>query len=137
MVSTLRDLEVQAKTDRAAIERIQREAQQPLRLPSLPEISAAVFELTKSLTAEPTVARARLRRWLKDGEIRVVRTEDQKVFVRGGYFPLAIGAENENSPQSQGFGTAESNVRSGGAAGSSIYRVPWGNFAALGSLAAS
>lgn len=114
VVSTLRDLEVQAKTDRAAIERIQREAQQPLRLPSLPEISAAVFELTRSLTAAPTVARARLRRWLKDGEIRVARDPDQKVFVRGGYFPLAIGAENENSPQSQGFGTAESNVRSGG-----------------------
>jgi len=123
VVSTLRDLEVQAKTDRAAIERIQREAQQPLRLPSLAEISGAVLNLNKSLTADPAQARARLRRWLKDGEIRVARTPEQGVFVRGGYFPLAVASENENSRQSQGFGTAESNVRSGGPIGESFYPI--------------
>jgi len=123
VVATLRDLEVQAKTDRAAIERIQREAQEPLRLPSLAEISAAVQNLNKSLAGDPAQARARLRRWLKDGEIRVVRTPDQGVIVRGAYFPLAVAAENENSRQSQGFGTAESNVRSGGGVGMFISMI--------------
>jgi Arc/MetJ-type ribon-helix-helix transcriptional regulator len=47
VVSALRDLEAQAKAERAAIERLQREAQQPLRLPSLEEITRGAFGLEK------------------------------------------------------------------------------------------
>ncbi|MGN6108608.1 MAG: recombinase zinc beta ribbon domain-containing protein, partial [Kofleriaceae bacterium] len=116
IVATLRDLEVQAKTERAAIERIQREAQQPLCLPSPDEIVQAVYSFDAMLAGDAEVARARLRRWLRDGTLRVAKA-GKGFELRGGCFPLALVAENANlrNPKpEQGLGTPESNVRSGG-----------------------
>ncbi len=53
VVSTLRDLEAQAKAERAAIDRLHKEAQEPLRLPSIDEITAAVFRLDALLSGDP------------------------------------------------------------------------------------
>ncbi len=125
IVATLRDLEVQAKTDRAAIERIQREAAQPLRLPSPDEIVEAVFSFDAMLAGDAELGRARLRRWLKDGIVRVSKAPNG-FGVRGGCFPLAVVSENRNprNPKSeQELRTSESNVSSGGALGALIYRI--------------
>jgi hypothetical protein len=62
VVSTLRDLEVQAKADRAAIERLERAAREPLRLPSLGEITRGVFDMDRLLAGDVDQARVRLRR---------------------------------------------------------------------------
>ena len=113
IVATLRDLEAQAKSERAAIDRIQREAQEPLRLPSPEEISAAVFRFDALLAGDPEVARSRLRRWLKDGTLRVARVGNG-FEVRGGCYPLALVSEIRNPKSNQGLGVAESNIRSGG-----------------------
>ena len=116
IVSTLRDLEAQAKTERAAIERIQREAQEPLHLPSPDEIVEAVYSFDAMLAGDAELSRARLRRWLKGGVLRVARA-GKGFEISGGCFPLAVVAENQNlqNPKSeQGLGTLESNVRSGG-----------------------
>lgn len=113
IVTTLRDLEAQAKTERAAIERVQREAQEPLRLPSPDEIVAAVFRFDAMLAGDPEAARTRLRRWLKDGTLRVARV-GSGFEVRGGCYPLALVSENRKPKPEQGLGFAESNVRSGG-----------------------
>ena len=113
IVTTLRDLEAQAKAERAAIERLQQEAQEPLRLPSPDEIVAAVFRFDAMLAGDPETARARLRRWLKDGTLRVARV-GSGFEVRGGCYPLALVAENRKPKSEQGLGFAESNVRSGG-----------------------
>ncbi|MBK7197542.1 MAG: recombinase zinc beta ribbon domain-containing protein [Myxococcales bacterium] len=114
VVATLRDLEVQAKSERAAIERLHREAQEPLRLPSLDEITAAVFRLDKLLAGDPEEGQARLRRWLKDGEIRVARRDGGGFELRGAVAPLALVAENQNAKFNQELGIPESIVRSGG-----------------------
>jgi DNA invertase Pin-like site-specific DNA recombinase len=116
IVSTLRDLEAQAKTERGAIERIQKEAEQPLRLPSPDEIVDAVFSFDAMLAGDAEVARSRLRRWLKDGVLRVARV-CEGFEVRGGCFPLAVVAENQtlqNPKSEQRLRTLESNVSSGG-----------------------
>ena len=117
VVSTLRDLEAQAKAERAAIERLQREAQQPIRLPSLEEITRGAFSLENLVTGNPEQARTRIRRFLRDGEIRVIRTADGYE-VRGEVFPLALAASNENAQVDQRLGhlqpDLQSNVSSGG-----------------------
>lgn len=116
IVTTLRDLEAQAKAERAAIERIQREAQQPLHLPSPNEIVEAVFRFDAMLAGDAEVARTRLRRWLKDGVLRVAKA-GKGFELKGGCFPLAVVAENQtlqNPKSEQGLRTLESNVSSGG-----------------------
>jgi hypothetical protein len=111
VVSTLRDLEVQAKAEQAAIERLHREAQQPLRLPSLDEISGAVFQLDKLMAGDPAQANARLRRWLKDGEIRVA-WRGNEIEVKGQIAPLAMtGPEKSNG--AEGFGASRSKIVAG------------------------
>lgn len=114
VVSTLRDLEVQAKSERAAIERLHREAQEPIRLPSLDEISAAVFRLDELLAGDPSEARARLRRWLKDGEIRVARRDGGGFELRGSISPLSLAQNHQNPTESQSLRGDENIIRSGG-----------------------
>lgn len=113
VVSTLRDLEAQAKAERAAIERLQREAQQPLRLPSLDEITRGAFALDHLLAGNREQARIRIRRFLKDGQIRVIRTQTGYE-VRGEVFPLALAASNQNIQAGRELGHLESNLSSGG-----------------------
>lgn len=113
VVATLRDLEAQARTERAGIERLHREAQQPLRLPSLDEITRGVFDLDRLLSGDKRQAGIRLRRWLKDGEIRLARTESGYQ-LRGACFPLAVVAESEKGQGNQSLGHSLSNVGSGG-----------------------
>jgi Arc/MetJ-type ribon-helix-helix transcriptional regulator len=123
VVSALRDLEAQAKAERAAIERLQREAQQPLRLPSLDEITRGAFGLEQLIAGDTEQARLRIRRFLKDGEIRVIRTSSGYE-VRGEVFPLALAASNENAQVDHRLGhlqpDVQSNVSSGGALGTFI-----------------
>ena len=116
VVTTLRDLESQAKAERAAIERLHREAQQPLRLPSLDELAHGAFALDRLVVDQPDKARMMIRGALKDGEIRVGH-KPQGYEVRLELFPLALIAENQNlqNPKSeQRLGSLESNVSSGG-----------------------
>jgi len=64
------DLEAQARSECAAIERLvreSRESREPLRLPSLDEIIASAFDLGRQLSGPPQIARTHLQRWLKGG----------------------------------------------------------------------
>ena len=78
---------------------MQREASEPLHLPSLDEISAAVFRFDALLDADPNDARARLRRWLVDGQVRVARTDDG-FEVKGVVKPLSLASEAKNQNES-------------------------------------
>jgi len=113
VVATLRDLEVQAKTDRAAIERLQRDAREPLRLPSLAEITRGVFDFDRLLSGDVVEAQHHLRRWLKDGEIRIAR-KPQGYEVHGEVFPLALTAKTTFPSRDGSLAAGESNVSSGG-----------------------
>ncbi len=103
VVSTLRDLEAQAKAERAAIDRLHKEAQEPLRLPSIDEITAAGFRLDALLSGDPEQGRTRLRRWLRDSEIRIARRAGGGFETRGGIAPLAM-TETEKPKPEQGLG---------------------------------
>jgi hypothetical protein len=70
VTTALRDLEAQARSDRATIDRLTKEAQMPLRLPSVDEISAAAYHLDRHLAGDPGEARTHLQRWLKGRSIR-------------------------------------------------------------------
>jgi DNA invertase Pin-like site-specific DNA recombinase len=118
VVTGLRDMEVQAKADRAAIDRLQREASEPLRLPSLDEITSAVFRFDALLDTDPNDARARLRRWLPDGQVRVARTTDG-FEVKGAINPLALSTEAKNQNESGNL----PNSRGSLVAGARIWRA--------------
>lgn len=77
--------------------------------------------------------RARLRRWHRDGEIRIVRTDEGPI-AKGTLLPWAIlldgGAEKGKRLGHREDGQALSNFRSGGSFFASIYRVSRRNFGA-------
>jgi site-specific DNA recombinase len=118
----LRDQEAQARADRAAIERLTKEAQMPLRLPSVDEISAAAYHFDQHLAGDPGEARTQLQRWLKGRSIRIVfdPTAPRQFQLRGEVLPLVglgMEAENENfSPptEDQDLTSEGRKVRSGG-----------------------
>ncbi len=114
---------MQAKSDQAAIDRLQRAAREPLRLPSLGEITRSVFDLDRLLAGDVDQARLRLRRWLKDGEIKVSRHSSGGCEVRGSVDTLAIVAEGANPRRNSGIPTGESILRSGGSIDTSISLV--------------
>ncbi len=114
VVATLRDLEVQAKTDHAAIDRLQRAAREPLRLPSLTEITRSVFDLDRMLGGDVDHARLRLRRWLKDGVIRVSRHRNGGCDVRASVDAVAVMAESGNPSRQANLPAGETISRSGG-----------------------
>ena len=113
VVTTLRDLETHAKAERAAIDRLHREAQQPLRLPSLDELTHGAFALDQLLVDQPDKARMMIRRALKEGEIRVGR-KPSGYELRFELFPLALLPENANAQVGRVLGQVQSNVSSGG-----------------------
>jgi len=114
VVANLRDLEAQAKSDQAAIERLQRAAREPQRLPSLSEITRSVFDLDRLLTGKVDPARVRLRRWLKDGAIRVSPRQAGGCQFQGSIDALAIVAEKENPSRHGELAAGETILRSGG-----------------------
>ncbi len=113
VVSTLRDLEAQAKADHAGIDRLQRDAREPLRLPSLGEITRSVFDLDRLLAGDVQQARLRLRRWLKDSEIRV-SPDRGGCQVRGTIDTLSIVAERAIPSRNEQLAAGESILSSGG-----------------------
>ena len=71
MVATLRDLEAFARSEKAALAELAQEANRPIRLPSIDEVTALATDLEARLTDDPELGRAALRRWLHEGVIRV------------------------------------------------------------------
>lgn len=76
VVSTLRDLEAFARSEKAALAELAEEANRPIRLPSIDEVTALAIDLEARLTDDPELGRAALRRWLHDGVIRVDQSPD-------------------------------------------------------------
>jgi hypothetical protein len=98
----------------------------PIRLPSLEEITRGAFSLENLVAGNPEQARTRIRRFLRDGEIRVIRTPSGYE-VRSEVFPLARAASNENTQVDQRLGhlqpDKQSNVSSGGTISTLIYSI--------------
>ncbi len=90
IVTTLHDLETFAKQERAAIAEIEQSVRQPLRLPSIDEVEAQVRQLDERLKQDPEAAREQLRRWLKDGSIKLGPREDGAIVAEGALLPLTV-----------------------------------------------
>ena len=90
IVTTLHDLEIFADQERAAIAQLAQDSRQPLRLPSIDEVEARVRQLDQRLKQDPEGAREQLRRWIKDGSIRVGPREDGAIVAEGGLLPFVV-----------------------------------------------
>ena len=76
VVSALRNLEAEARADRAAIERLTREAQRPLRVPTADELAAGIRRIDDQLKDNSNAARTALARLLGGTTIRVASDPD-------------------------------------------------------------
>lgn len=118
VVSTLRDLEAFTTQEREAIAELEQTAREPLRLPSIEEVEAQVMTLDDRLKQDPESARAQLRRWIKDGAIRVGPGEDGKIVAEAALLPLTILADSvipkKGTSRNHFNDFAKIHVRSGG-----------------------
>ena len=89
IVKTLQDHEVFAEQDRAEIAALEAESREPLYLPSIAEVEAQVIELDDRLKQDPEGAREQLRRWIKDGAIKV-GPKDGWIVAEGDLLPLMV-----------------------------------------------
>lgn len=110
VVATLRDLEAFARSEKAALAEIAQEANRPLRLPSIDEVTALATDLEARLTEDPELGREALRRWLHGGQILVDQGPDGPT-AQGELLPLMVlidGSERaaKKSGGSGGGGTA-------------------------------
>lgn len=98
IVRTLRDLESHAKAEKAAIERLVGEAQQPLRLPSIDEIIEAGRDIEEQLMADGARGRAELHSWFKAKQLRVSFDADGTPHATGVLLPLKALTRNQQIP---------------------------------------
>jgi hypothetical protein len=89
VVATLRDLEAFARAEKAALAELAQEANRPLRLPSIEEVTALATDLEVRLTEDPELGREALRRWLHEGRIVVDEGPDGPT-AQGELLPLMV-----------------------------------------------
>src|SRR5439155_8821410 len=113
--TTLLDLEAQAKAEKAAIAAIQREATQPIHLPSPGELEALALDVSARVAQDPLAGREVLKRLLKDGRIVLEPQPDGVYLARTAVLPLVLLAERDLRNPGEFPGAALSRLCSGGA----------------------
>src|SRR3569623_2025454 len=96
VTSTLKDLETYVLAEKAAVAQLVEQAQAPLRLPSVEEITSMAYKLNQRIQEDPMAGRAQLIRWLREGQLRVLKGPDGKFDAKGELLPLTILAEAQN-----------------------------------------
>ena len=87
---TLRQLEAEAKADKHEIDRLAESLRAPIRLPSIDDITALVFEIDNRLQQDPEAGRYVLKQWFADKEIRIIPRENGEVVAEGDLLPLVV-----------------------------------------------
>jgi hypothetical protein len=98
VVLGLKDLEAQAKAEKAAIADLEDQAREPIRLPAPDEVVERVFELERLFEHDPTARREALARYFKDGQIRLEPQADGIYLAKSELLPLVILLEEAASP---------------------------------------
>jgi hypothetical protein len=112
--TTIRDLEAQAKAEKAAIAELERQVELPVRLPTPDEIAEATFDLEQQLGEDPIVGREWLRRIIK-GERLVLQPQPDGVYLaRGELLPLMLLKAKKGTRRSGVSEAACSTLSSGG-----------------------
>jgi site-specific DNA recombinase len=101
VVSTLRDLEAFARSEKTALAELAQEANRPIRLPSIDEVTALAIDLDARLTDDPEVGRAALRRWLHEGVIRVDQSPEGPV-AETELLPLMVLIDGAEKAEGKG-----------------------------------
>ena len=127
ITKALRQLEAEAKADQREIDRLTESLRAPIRLPSIDDITALVFDIDNRLQQDPEQGRLVLREWFADKEIRVIPRENGEVVAEGDLLPLVVleaarqsarrkkaGARKKTSRINELADPAWSNVCSGG-----------------------
>lgn len=99
---TVRDMEAQAKTEKAAIAALERQAEAPVRLPSPEEMKKLVFDLEHRIHKDPVAGRELLRRMFKNGRIDLVALPERVYLARSELLPLML-AGRKCKPPSRGL----------------------------------
>src|SRR5262249_9145460 len=76
VIATLHELEAHATKEEAELALYIADANKPVQLPSLEELTKIVADLNVAFTKDPEIGRAPLRRWLVDGRIEIDRTAE-------------------------------------------------------------
>src|SRR5215468_8372888 len=105
VVATLRDLEAFARSEKAALAELAQEANRPLRLPSIEEVTALATDLEARLTEDPELGREALRRWLHEGRILVDQGRDGPT-AQGELLPLMVLVDGSEKPRGSPEGGA-------------------------------
>jgi hypothetical protein len=113
--STLLDLEAHARSEKASIAAIERQARAPIHLPSPKEIEDRAHAIRELILRDPLRGREILRRLLKDGRIVLEPQPDGVYLARTRVFPLLLLVEKPNGGPWDLPGTAVSSRSSGGA----------------------
>jgi hypothetical protein len=79
VVATLRDLEAFARSEKAELADLAAQANRPLRLPSIEEVTALATDLGARLGDDVEIGREMLRRWLHEGTIRIDPSDEGPV----------------------------------------------------------
>jgi len=79
---------------------LEQASHEPLRLSSIDGVCAQVADLDARLAQDPEGGREQLRRWIKDGSIRVGPNADGAIVAEGDLLPLIVisdgGGRKEN-----------------------------------------
>jgi hypothetical protein len=90
-------MEIHATAERRALADLEREDEQPIRLPSPDELLARLWDLDENLREDPIAGRERLKRFI-DEEIRLVLGEDGIFTARTTIFPLMLLTPETRKP---------------------------------------
>ena len=107
VVATLRDLEAHARADKLEISGLKQELDQPIRLPSIEEITHASLNLRERLMQDPVSGRMQLQRWLGKGEIRIRQEPDGSWIGTGELLPLVLLTDDNQKEKGAPKHTAE------------------------------
>lgn len=93
VVSTLRDLEAQARTEKTAIARLQNRPRSPIPLPEVPQVARTAIAIDRQIReGDPDHGREQLRRIFLDGQVRLIPSDGAYV-ARSRVRPVEIFSE--------------------------------------------
>lgn len=90
VVSTLRDLEAQAATEKRAIQELRAQVEKPIPLPSPDMVMERVFALEARLMEDVLHGREALRSLFHEGQIRLIPQPEGNYIAEGELLPLVL-----------------------------------------------
>jgi hypothetical protein len=103
VVTALRDLEAQARSEKAAVAALAARGAAPIALPTPADVAARAADLKQLFEGEPPRAREALRRYFVDGRIVLTPTAEGAYVAERRFLPLVALSDPEmNSAPAEG-----------------------------------